>query len=408
MKKATAAALILALMLAMAGCRNIFEKEYCNVADYTAEAETATKEPVDDTISSYAALKRGITDLVSKHVESAELKFQNYDGSVAQDISQACWEVKSSTALGAFAVDYISYDTTRISSASQAEIFITYKRTAEQVAALEAVSNLRALVGRISTALENGETYLAVELNSAYVTSEEVKAYISQAYYDDAQAVPFLPSAEVNIFPDSGVDRIVEITFDYGQTTEELAGIRQKLSDACAKLTADLFPEEETSTTDNPQGTESPSPTATPQEARQADTAYTLAQRLKNACVCDKTAGATAYDALVKGEASSEGVAMAYEALCQTVGIECQVVSGSLDDSAHFWNIVTVDGISAHVDVSRWSGGTQAVFLMTDGAMRSSYSWDASQYPVCDKDYDYFGTSATSQSTDGPEAVTGA
>jgi hypothetical protein len=396
MKRATAAALILALIFAMAGCGDIFEKEYCSVTDYAAEAAPATEKPVDDIISGYAALKRVITDLVRRHVESAELKFQDYDGSVAQDISQACWEVKSSTALGAFAVDYISYDTTRIADSNKAEIFITYKRTTEQMEALETVSNLRALVGRISTALEDGETYLAVELNSAYVTAEEVKAYVSQSYYADAQAVPFLPSAEVAIFPDSGVDRIVEITFDYGQTTEELTGTRQKLSDACKKLTADLFPEVETS---NPQETEFPSGT----EVRQADTAYTLAQRLKDACVCDETAGATAYDALVKGKASSEGIAMAYEALCQTVGIDCEVVNGSLDGEAHFWNIVTVDGISAHVDVSRWDEGPQTVFLMTDAAMQPSYGWDASQYPVCDKNYDYFGASVTPQ-TEGSKA----
>lgn len=398
MKRAAVAALILALVLAMAGCGDIFEKEYCSVTDYTAEAEPATEEPVDDVISGYTALKRAITDLVSQHVESAELKFQNYDGTIAQDVSQACWEVKSSTALGAFAVDYISYDTTDAAESNQAEIFITYKRTAEQVEAVETVSNLRALVGRISTALENGETYLAVELNSAYVTAEEVKAYVSEAYYDDAQAVPVLPSVEVSIFPNSGVDRIVEITFDYGQTAEELAGIQQKLSDACKKLTEDLFPEEETSTS---QETE----TSTGTEARQADTAYTLAQRLNDACVCDETAGATAYDALVKGKASSEGVAMAYEALCQTVGIDCEVVSGSLNGSAHFWNIVTVDGISAHVDVSRWDEGPQTVFLMTDSAMQPDYSWDASQYPVCDSNYDYFGLA--SQNTDGSGAAAG-
>lgn len=403
MKKTVVLALCLAVLLSAAGCADLSKKEYYVEEEYTAELPHSEEDDVDDTISNYSALKRAITRLVSEHVSSAELQFQNYDGSIGQDISAACWEVKSSTALGAFAVDYISYDTTRIVSYYQAEIYITYKRTAEQVAALEAMTNLRALFDRVAVALEAGQTYLVLEVNAASATSEEIKNSVRDAYYANAQACPVLPTVEVSLFPETGVDRIAEITLDYGCTAEELSKLRQELLEACALLTEDLMPPEEESE-DISEDKLPPGEAGTAASVRQADLAFTLAERLTDVCTPDETAADTAYDALVLGTASSEGVAMAYEAMCQAVGIECQVVSGRLGAQEHFWNIVTVDDIFAHVDVSRWSMGSSSVFLLTDAQMLSEYWWDTSLYPVCGTNYDYFGV-ATAKPSDDPEAA---
>ena len=84
------------------------------------------------------------------------------------------------------------------------------------------------------------------------------------------------------------------------------------------------------------------------------------------------------------GEADSEGMAVAYKAMCDAADIDCLVVEGRLDREEHYWNIITVDGASYHVDTSRTMElGYGATFLISDAQMWGGYWWDNSEYPEC-------------------------
>ena len=394
MKRLFALALTAVLVLTMSGCAALFDKELYSEEPYEAPSEAQyTEEDAADPISNYAALRRAITRLVSDHVESAELQFQNYDGSISQDISTACWEVKSSTALGAFAVDYISYDLSRIVSYYQAEIYITYKRSEHQLSALERVGTLSAMRSRLEEAMRAGETYLALALTAASAAPSAVTESLTRAYYADPLACPVLPAAEAVVYPESGVDRILEITLDYGMDGESLSQRRAELADALAAMTAACqqpAPAEEPETepdeaeADTDPAEEPAEETAAPEPAALMEA---LCVYLAENCVVDETAGATAWDALVAKTASSEGVAMAFEAGCQALGLTCQLVSGRLDGEPHAWNIVTIGEASYHVDVSTWGENEENVFLLGDEDIWGGYWWDTSEYPVCSRRY---------------------
>lgn len=374
MKKVLCALAVLVL-LGMTGCAALFEKEYISVEPYQAEPVVPEGESHGEaavsSISNYASLKRAIEQLVSEHAESAELQFQNYDGSISQDISTACWEVKSSTAIGAFAVDYISYDLSRIVSYYQADIFITYKRSADQMAALENVINVSELNARLDEAIRENKTYLVLEVTVASATAETVREGVRAAYYGDPMACPVLPSVEVGIFPESGVSRIMEITLAYDADGETLSGKRQELTGAVETMIAVLAPEG---------WTEETWPVR--------DRAYDVCRYVWERCTLDETAGTTAWDALVVGVGNSEGLAMAVEAGCRALGVECDVVMGRLDGEDHVWNMVTVDGAAYHVDVSGWDAGEESVFLVDDETLWGRYWWDTSLYPACSQTYE--------------------
>ena len=77
-------------------------------------------------------------------------------------------------------------------------------------------------------------------------------------------------------------------------------------------------------------------------------------------------------------------MALAYKALCDTLGIGCVVVEGRLDRAEHYWNIITVDGASYHVDTSRAAEqGFASTFLRSDAEMWGGYWWDIEEYPEC-------------------------
>ncbi len=389
----------LGLLLA-AGCSSLFDDSYSSREPYQAPsaqeeaAETEEEEPAYDNITNFAALRRAVLQLVTDHVESAQLQFTNYDGSISQDISTACWEVKSSTALGAFAVDYISYDLSRIVSYYQAEVNITYKRSAAQVDALERAPSVSALTARLDRALRDGDTYLVLEIADASATADTVRAYVSEAYYADPLACPVLPEVEVGLFPETGVSRIAEMTLNYGLEPSELHQRRSALDEALASLTGGLLPgpspaPETASPAGTPAVPSSPEPSRDPRAEAldQADRLKTLCARLADRCVLDERAGSTAWDALAGGAADSEGLALALKAGCQAVGLDCLVVAGRVDGEEHYWNMVTLAGDSYHVDVSGTSGGTPAVFLSGDEQLWGVYWWDTSEYPPCPEDF---------------------
>lgn len=374
MKRVVCALAVLGLMLGMTGCSALFEKEYVAIELYQAEPsapEESHGEAAVSSISNYASLKRAIEQLVSEHAESAELQFQNYDGSISQDISTACWEVKSSTAIGAFAVDYISYDLSRIVSYYQADIFITYKRSADQMAALESVINVSELNARLEEAIRENKTYLVLDVTVASATADTVRDGVRAAYYGDPTACPVLPSVEVGIFPESGVSRIMEITLAYDANGETLNQKRGELTQAIEAMTAAIAPEGWTEET---------------WPAR--DRVYGVCQYVQEHCSLDETAGTTVWDALVGGAGNSEGLAMAVAAGCQALGVDCSVVMGRLDGEDHVWNMVTIGGASYHVDVSNRDEEEETAFMTDDETLWGRYWWDTSLYPACQQTYE--------------------
>ena len=376
------AALVLALLLLMsAGCASLFDTEAYSEEDYEVPADTAGVEEAD-AISNYAALRRAIARLVADHAEAAELQFQNYDGSISQDLSTACWEVKSSTALGAFAVDYISYDLSRIVSYYQAVVYITYKRSEYQVSAREAVENTAGMRARLEKALRAGETYIVMELPAATLAGDTVREAVEQAYYGDPLVCPVLPAVEAGVYPETGVSRIVEVTMDYGLDPAGLLKRRAELKAAAGALAAECRAAGEA-----------------PEALLRALCGY-LALR----CRTDEAAPQTAWDALVAGTSGSEGEAMALLAVCQMLDIPCQIVFGRYEGEPHEWNIVTLGEDSCHVDVSHWTAGAEPVFLAGDEELWGAYWWDTSQYPACRS---RSGVSGASSGEPSPEARSG-
>ena len=118
--------LALALLFCLTGCAGLFDTEYTVSELYQAPAvhDTPT-DGADHSIADRDGLYQAIMELVAGREESARLQFANYDGDVSQDLSAVCWEVKSATALGAFAVEDITYDLSRIVSYYRADMTIT-------------------------------------------------------------------------------------------------------------------------------------------------------------------------------------------------------------------------------------------------------------------------------------------
>lgn len=103
-----------------------------------------------------------------------------------------------------------------------------------------------------------------------------------------------------------------------------------------------------------------------------------------------------AYGPLVEGRGTSLGMALAVKELLDACGIGCRVIRGyvgSRFDNLHWWNLVSLDGSTYHLDAS-WGHSVKGVhigrFLKPDDAMYDAYAWEYDALPSSSNtDYDY-------------------
>lgn len=130
---------------------------------------------------------------------------------------------------------------------------------------------------------------------------------------------------------------------------------------------------------------------------------YDLSQ-MKNVNMADRRNAAchSIVGALLEHKCVCEGFAKAFKYLCDGIGIECWVVSGTgnstIESGPHSWNIVKINGYYHHVDVT-WDNqfaDSQEVLNygylnLSDDEISRDHVWKRENYPACpDSPYNYF------------------
>jgi len=368
MKRLTAAFLAAVLVFALSGC-SIFNKEYLSVSEYADSGDSGGGVAL---IDSYAALCSAIKDMVVSHRAQSRLRFSDYSGSLQSDLDKACQEVKGSYALANFAVSYMSYDISRATTYYEATVYITYKHTPKEIAAIQYVSGLPRLTEQLEAVMDGLGAGITVSISNGDLRADEVMKAVGGAFEEAPASSVVQPNASVSIYPESGQFRIVEIKLEYGWKESELKKMKNELADMLSEM----------------------------RDSIDTDDAQIFALRaysgIVSACKYDPSGqgrnksdlnsglGSTAYGALCEGFADSRGIALAFSALCREKNIECRVVTGTMDKLPHTWNMVKLGGGWYHVDVSASAAlGVAGSFMRSDAEMQSRYAWDAAAYPVC-------------------------
>ena len=366
------------LLLPLAGCASVFDKEYFASSDYEYVRPTAGSDGAI-TVTSYTTLRLAISALITQHEESGTLDLSAYSGEdISDDLAAACNSVSRQTALGSYSVDYISYDVNTIVGYTEAQIYIYYKRSQEEIDSIISVATSAGLYSSIADAVESMSPGLVVLVSATDVDQDEAESYVTEAYMSNPLACVVKPTATVDVYSGLGMQRIYDVRIEYPSGDRELEEMHGDLNEAAARLEARVTSEGD------------------------AYRALQAASLLVEECSSRENGGGhTAYDALVVGEADCEGMALAYKALCDTLGIGCQVVEGRFDRTEHYWNIVTLDGSSYHVDTSRAAEfGLANTFLRSDAEMWGGYWWDIAEYPECSGPLSY--ASLTEQTSAEP------
>ena len=399
--KGRAAALILAVMffLPLFGCNSILDGEAISVSAHVEPSATST-DGVSE-IETYDELKDCILSFIINHKDNGLFSIYSYDGDVKSDVERACSEIPKDDPIGSYAVSEMVGSVKQIISYYEVEVYIAYNDvTKEQLSGILTASSQQDLDYKLFFMLNDYAPYLNVITHDIDTSQEDAIELVSQIYYENPTEIVMMPVTTVEFYPNYGSDRLIEFTFGYRYEASTLDAMEQSLQKSVSDIAETVIGEERMQqllllTQRLMESTEYDEATAT-------DGDYT-----------NQNISATAYSALINGEAVSEGYAMAFKALCDALDIECTVVFGTYMGTQHVWNIVELDGDYYHIDVSNCDRfGLDIAFLKNDTDMENDYTWDTEEYKTCDGSLLYESTAAVPASVEAsasagePEAST--
>lgn len=194
---------LLACCLLLTGCSSLLSRSYQSSEPHNRkywESEAA------DTLraENYQDVVNDLLILVDNNTENAVIKLYNYytNAAATEALENAALEVQKETPLGAYAVEYITSGSTAQRGYYEANIHISYRRTAEQVGRVVNATSTSALPELLDEAIEAGRHDLAVRLAYWNGDTAAVDEVVSDARVrhemDEAQTwtVRYYPSEE--------------------------------------------------------------------------------------------------------------------------------------------------------------------------------------------------------------------
>ena len=333
LKRGMAAALALSCALLLTGCSSLLENPYAVVEPHTERPATAEDSSAVQA-GTYSELVNTVLFFVSQGTEKGLIQLtDDYDGDVEEDLNRACLEVAKDDPLGAYAVDFIKNDCTKVLTTYEATITISYRRTREQIRSLVNVTGTSAIRDEVRAALADFQSEVALRVG----------------YFLG------MPEFTVSLYPASGgQQRIVEILLTYPEDTQAL---RQKSDDLQSTADALVLPLR---------------PHQLSPSARQAELFSLVREHVR----ARPDGGSTAWDALLGDGADSEGLALTFQLLSGKMEVGSVLVEGTLNGEPHFWNQLTADGGAHYVDLTRDASGTtySAADLLSLG-----YVWEGAE-----------------------------
>lgn len=361
----------LLMSMLLSGCSALLEKEYVVIEPHNEQYVEGDLTDVL-TVENYAGLKNAILSLVESGLEYGIIRTNNYDGDVTQDLADASYEVARNDPLGAFAIDYMTHDYSRIVSYYELHVYITYRRTLEDIQSIVRIGGDSDLQQNVTQLLQDFDTRAIYRFS--YYDDKDYDELVRELCQQDPTLEFGNPQVNASLYPESGVQRIVELEIRYDDDEETLTKMREDLLESVRQNISGIQ-----------------------QEAAEELKAYRLYRRvvdytefdwdaydqLSEGDISQDSRSDTAYDALVSRKALSEGIAKAYYLLCQNLGIECTVVRGRNAGFDYAWNIIKINNEYYHVDCAgEVMDDSYQGYLLNDKDM-ANYRWNDELYPAC-------------------------
>ena len=181
---------------------------------WESEAETTLRA------DNYQDMVNDLLILVGQHTESAVIRLYEYndDMTVAETLDAAATEVQQETAMGSYAVEYITASSQALRGYYEISVSIRYRRTAQQVQNVVNATSVAALPELLTAALGEGKTELAVRMGYFQNQQAEVAAMVAQIR--EEQGLADTPAWTVSYYPSPENVGLIEFVWGSEETAE--------------------------------------------------------------------------------------------------------------------------------------------------------------------------------------------
>ena len=215
-------AAVLAALVTLTGCSAVLERSYSAVQPHTSqywEDATASVLRAED----YQSLVNGLLMLVSDQTDAALVRLYGYANQTeaGQAMDQACAEVTLQDPMGAYLVDYVTYDAAEGVNCYEFTVRIVYRKTPEQLRALTNATTAGALPDLLRTALAENRTELAVRIGYMDRTPDEIASETAAIMTEYGMTAE---DWSITYYPDKGEEgdaRIVEFQWQLPPEEDE-------------------------------------------------------------------------------------------------------------------------------------------------------------------------------------------
>lgn len=359
MKKLVAFGLILVLALGLCGCAALIPASYSRVEPYSDQRGDQTENDPDIlTASSQEELRQAISSFISSRRKKGVIHVKSYPGDVEEGLTAAAYQAAREDPKGAYAVDFITHSCSLIVSYYEIQVDITYRENIVEEADMVQVVSTAAAQRELENALDRYDQRMVLYL--AYFAPLDVERIVEDYCAADPAGMMAQPQVQMSAYPESGQARILDISLIYPHDRKTLREMEQAVADSLNAASVYVRYRDDVQ--------------------EKAELLYTyLMERFAYTEAVSKT---PVYSFLCDGLADSKSAAVSWQLLCDQAGLECVTVSGMRSGSEYWWNIVTLDGVSRHVDICTDLLAGSTLQLLPDSAM-ADYYWDTARYPAC-------------------------
>ena len=348
-------ACVLALCLLLSGCSTFLDGSYIYVQDH--ESQSSSSAGQTQSAQSYRQLYDALEAMAESGVENGVVFVRDYrQDTVMEDARRAMAAIIRDNPIAAYAVGSMTFDLGTSGGEPALAVSISYIHDRSAIRQIKKADNLDVATTMIRSALN------ACEVGIVMLISDFAPTDFVQIVEDHALAYPEYiieqPQVTVNIYPDSGSSRVVELKFSYQTSRETLKEMQQEVRSMFTS--AKLYLGGAT----NPQ--------------EKYALLYSFLMERYDYTI--KTSNTPSYSLLLHGVGDARAFAVVYSAMCRRSGLSCNVVSGTRGGEPWYWNIIEQEGVFYHVDLLRCSADGEFMFK-TDAEM-SGYVWDYSAYPA--------------------------
>lgn len=343
-----------AMMLLLSGC-GWMDGSYVSVTPHRVAAGQSVEGDAR-AVGSYMELRGALVSLIDDGVTEGLFSLAEYPREkVLEDMDRAVEYAMGSYPIGAYAVESIDYDFGTGLGASAISVDITYRRSREELARIRTVRWRAGAEGAIAEAMDECAQTLVIQMAGYQETDF---AGIAREYaWNNPDRVMEMPQISVQIYPDRGDTRVVELTFQYRTDRDTLRAMREQVQPVFSSAALYVSGQAQDS-------------------IKYAQLQAFLTERFDYTIQSSAT---PAYDLLCQGMGDSRAFAQIYAAMCSRIGLEARTVRGTRNGETHWWNLVKVDGAWRHLDLL----ASAQYRPMTDSEM-TGYDWDRTAYPAAE------------------------